>query len=386
MNENLISITESVSVNFADYIRQKKNITKLHIGDPDFKTHPNILIESTKTLNSDRISYGASRGLKSLRNELSFKLLNENNIFTNPDENILITHGAVHAVNIAIKAILNQGDECIIIEPYWLAYRNNVILAGGKPIIIKNNGKFDLDVDEIKKYINKKTKLIIINSPNNPSGSVYNKLKLKELGKIAKENNLFVLSDEVYESIVFDKNVHYSIASEASCFNNIISVFSFSKKYSMTGWRVGYLVAAKEILNNILKLSQFSITCMSIINQKAALSALKDPEVNIYANHMRKEYERRKNLILNCIKDTWIESNIYIPSGTFYMLINISKFNLSSLDFVKNIVDNYKVSFTPGIAFGQNMDSFIRLCYVCSDDDIKIAVNALININKKICH
>ena len=261
-----------------------------------------------------------------------------------------------------------------------------MILAGGKPVIIKNIGKFDLDIDEIKKYINKKTKLIIINSPNNPSGSVYDKLQLKELGKIAKENDLFILSDEVYESIVFDKNVHYSIASDKTCFNNIISVFSFSKKYSMTGWRVGYLVASKEILNNILKLSQFSITCMSIINQKAALSALTDPEVSIYAKYMMKEYERRKDLILKLIKGTWMESNIYIPSGTFYMLINISKFNLSSFDFVKKIVDDYNVSFTPGIAFGENMDNFIRLCYVCSDKNIKIAINSLIKLNEKICH
>ena len=306
MNKNLLSISESVSVNFADYVREKdKNyqpIVKLHIGEPDFDIHKNIIVESNKNLNTEKISYCNSRGLKLLREQLSVKLLNQNNIFADSEKNILVTHGAVHAINITIKAILNHGDECIIIEPYWLSYRNNVILSGGIPVIVNSElDKFDLNIEKISKYISNKTKLLIINSPNNPSGTVYEKSKLNKLAQLAKKNNFFIISDEVYESIVFKGKKHYSIASNKSYFNNIISVFSFSKKYSMTGWRIGYLAASKEIIEQIIKLSQFSVTCISSITQKAAINALRDPEVNKYAMYMKSEYERRKDLILKLV-------------------------------------------------------------------------------------
>jgi len=388
MNKNLTSISESVSVNFADYIRKKDKkdqpIVKLHIGEPDFDIHNNIIIESNKNLNTEKILYCNSRGLKSLREQISKKLFNINNISADPEKNILITHGAVHAINIAIKAILNHGDECIIIEPYWLAYQTNVILSGGTPIIVNSEpDKFDLNIEKISKHISNKTKLLIINSPNNPSGTVYEKSKLNKLAQLAKENNFFIISDEVYESIVFDGKKHYSIASNKPYFNNIISVFSFSKQYSMTGWRIGYLSASKELIDQILKLSQFSVTCISSITQKAAITALKDPEVNEYAIHMKSEYERRKDLILKIVKGTWLEKNIIIPSGTFYVLINISKFKLSSFELSKKIIDLYNVSFTPGIAFGKNMDHFIRLCFVSSDINIKKGIKALIELNNK---
>ena len=388
MLDHLSKIKQSYSVAFADYVRSKeqegRKIVKMQTGDPDFKTHDVIVEAAQKALNGGDTKYCDSRGLITLRRAISEKLLISNHIIADPQNNILVTHGAVHGICMAIRALVNPGDECIILEPYWRSYEANVILAGGVPIIVKTNPskQFQLESFEILKKITLKTRLIILNSPNNPSGAVYTPEELKSIAKIAAEKGIYIISDEVYESIVFNGAFHYSIASDPAVFNMVISVFSFSKTHAMTGWRIGYLSAAKEVIDEIIKLSQFSITSISPFSQQAALAALQNTEAIVYSKMMSSEYENRRDFILNMIKGTWLEDFATIPLGTFYVLIDISSTGKKSLELAMQIVDDSNVSFTPGIAFGDSMDNYLRLCFATSMENIEYAINALLKFSR----
>jgi aspartate aminotransferase len=388
MLDYLSKIKQSYSVAFADYVRSKeqegRKIVKMQTGDPDFKTHEIIVEAAQKALNNGDTKYCDSRGLIALRKAISEKLLVSNHIIADPQNNILVTHGAVHGIGMAIRALVNLGDECIILEPYWRSYEANVILAGGVPVIVKTNPskQFQLESGEILKKITPKTKLIILNSPNNPSGAVYAPDELKSIAKIAAEKGIYIISDEVYESIVFDGAIHYSIASDPAVFNWVISVFSFSKTHAMTGWRIGYLSAAKEVIDEIIKLSQFSITSLSPFSQQAALAALQNTEVIDYSKMMSSEYANRRDYILGMINGTWLEDFATIPFGTFYVLIDISSTGKKSLELAMQIVDDSNVSFTPGIAFGDSMDNYLRLCFATSMENIEYAINALLILSR----
>lgn len=386
MFKNLFLIKESHSVAFADFVRSRESlghkIIKMQTGDPDFDTHPAIISAATCALTSGQTKYSDSRGLMDLRKALVEKLVRENNIQISPKENILVTHGAVHAVNMAIRAIINFQDECIIIEPFWRAYEANVILCGGTPIIVKavKNDKFQLNAENIINKFSSRTKLIIINTPNNPSGAVYSKVELDKLAYAAKSKGIYILSDEVYETVIFGEKKHYSVASNLDVNDSIISVFSFSKTFSMTGWRIGYVVAPKKIIDQMLKLSQFSITSLSPFNQIGAFAALTDYNSQNYKEFMRNEYEKRKSLIQSLIEGTWLEDACVIPDGTFYLLIDMSRFGLKSLDLAKKIVEISNISFSPGIAFGNEMDEYLRMCFATSCENIELAIDVLLNL------
>ena len=306
MLNNLLRIKQSYSVAFADFVRAQeaagKKIIKMQTGDPDFATHDKVVTEAIKNLTAGNTKYCDSRGLMSLRQALAQKLAKENNILVSAEENILITHGAIHGVNIAIKALINEGDECIILEPYWRAYEANVIVAGGVPVILNTlDNLFQLDADQILDRLTPSTKLIIINTPNNPSGAIYDKNELLKLAKGAAAKGIYILSDEVYETITFNGKEHYSMASDISVFDYVISAYSFSKTHAMTGWRLGFIVASKTLIDEFLKLSQFSITSLATFSQMAALAALSEADVQHYSESMRAEYESRKNHIIKMI-------------------------------------------------------------------------------------
>ncbi len=230
---NLGLIQQSYSVAFADFVRESeaegRKIIKMQTGDPDFATHPKIVAAAHTALLSGETKYCDSRGLLSLREALAKKLVYKNNLFVSAKNNILITNGAVHGIAMAIRAILNPGEECIIIEPYWRAYEANVILAGGTPVIVQGNHEKDfmLEADRVLERITSRTKIIIINSPNNPSGAVYKREELSKLVRGAAERGVYVISDEVYEALLFDGNKHFSPASDPEIFEWIISIFSF---------------------------------------------------------------------------------------------------------------------------------------------------------------
>lgn len=386
MFSNLVNIGQSFSVAFADRVRSIESeglqIVKMQTGDPDFATHPNTVAAATTSMVEGETHYCDSRGISDLRRNLARKLRADNAINCDPKDNILVTQGAVHGISMAIRAVIDSGDECIIIEPYWRAYEMDVLLAGGAPVFVrtcKEKG-FQIVAEEIIQQVTPRTKAIVINTPNNPSGAVYKKEELVKLAKAAANLGIYLISDEVYESITFLDNQHYSIASDPSVFDWTISAFSFSKTYAMTGWRIGYLVASKSVIDELLKLSQFSVTSITTFSQKAASLALMDPDVQVYVESMRKSYEERRNRIEGLVKGTWLEEAMILPQGTFYCLIDISRFAHSSLEFATKILESEKVAFTPGIAFGDGMNSYLRMCFANSHENIEKAVGALIRI------
>lgn len=389
MNSNVLKIQQSHTVAFADFVRtlerDGRKVIKMQTGDPDFATHPKVVLAAHQAMLQNQTKYCESRGLLSLRSALAIKLAEYNEIYASPDEHILVTHGAVHGIGMAIRALITPGDECIICEPFWRSYQMNVILAGGTPVIVKTSPQmaFQLESKKILSKITTRTKAIVINTPNNPSGAVYERSELVKLASGAAARGIFIISDEVYESLIFDGNRHYSVASDPEVFDWTISAFSFSKTYAMTGWRMGYLVASKLVIDEMLKLSQFSVTSLSPFSQLAALEALNNKEVCDYAEDMRFEYEKRRNKIFAAIIGTWLEEAMTCPEGTFYALIDTSRFGMPSFELAKKIVDFAGVAFTPGIAFGDGMDGYLRMCFATSDENIELAIDALIQAERK---
>lgn len=379
-------IEQSFSVAFADFVRAKeregRRIVKMQTGDPDFPTHPEIVKTACQAMAAGETKYCDSRGLLVLREGLSNKLFSSNGIQASAKYDILVTQGAVHGIAIAIRALVNPGNEVIILEPFWRAYEANVILAGGTPVIVRTDPKknFQLDANLVLKRITNRTKAIIINTPNNPSGAVYKRVELQQLAKGAAERGVYVISDEVYEALTFGNAKHYSVASDPDVHDFTVSVFSFSKSHAMTGWRIGYLVANKALIGECLKLSQFSVTSLSPFSQLAALTALTDQRVSAYSEHMRAEYESRRNYIVAQVQHTWLEKAMLIPEGTFYALIDITSFGARSLEFASRVVDAGGVSLTPGIAFGDGMDGYLRMCFATSKENIDEALGVLIQI------
>lgn len=374
----------SYSVNFADYVRdlemQGMDIIKLQTGDPFFPTHPSIIQRASSAMKSGRTKYCDSRGLPQFREAIS-KKLQSTNLITAGEKNILVTHGAIQGLSVVLRYLLNKGDECIILEPFWRAYEANIKINQGTPKIINlcSGNNFDLDIAKIEAQISSKTKAIIINTPNNPSGSVYKAEELQKLYDLAVKEDIYIISDEVYESITFDTNHHFSIGSIEELPDRVISLFSFSKTYSMTGWRIGYISASIEMINELLKYNQFNITSIPEFGQLACLEAMQSVESTSYVSEMNNYYTQNRDLLINSISGTWLEQITTIPQGSFYSLLKFNNDQSDPLDLAKKIVRDINVSLTPGIAFGDNMTSFLRLCFACERVILEKALDRLIN-------
>lgn len=383
MYSKLLNISQSTSVSFADYVRgleeEGRDIIKMQTGDPDFPTHQTVIKQAQEAIAAGQTKYCDSRGLLVLREALAKKLKEENKITADPSREILVTHGAVHGIGLVIRALVGPGDEVILCEPLWRAYQADILLAGATPVIVRLEPEqgFQLEADRVLAVITPNTRAIIINTPNNPSGAVYDEKQLRRLALGAAEFGIFLICDEVYENILFDDHQHYSPRSEIEIAKWVIGVFSFSKTHAMTGWRIGYLVADRAIVDQLLKLSQFSVTSLAPFSQLAALVALKDPAAQAYAEEMRSAYEARRNLLALHSNNSWLEQAITLPQGTFYALIDCRKFGLSSTELAKLIVDRWGIAFTPGIAFGDSMDGYLRVCFATSKENVISSMKVL---------
>lgn len=388
MDSKLLNISQSISVSFADYVRrleaEGRALIKMQTGDPDFPTHEAVIKKAQEAITGGQTKYCDSRGLLVLREALAEKLREKNNITADPLREILVTHGAVHGIGLVIRALVEPGDEVILCEPFWRVYRADIVLAGAIPVTIRLDGEkgFQLEAEEVLAAISPKTQAIIINSPNNPSGAVYDKEQLRRLALGAAERGVFLICDEVYENILFDDQQHYSPRSDINLAKWIISVFSFSKTHAMTGWRIGYVVADGALVDELLKLSQFSVTSLAPFSQIAALAALTNSEAQAYSEQMLATYEARRNFIARRSIGSWLEQAITPPSGTFYALVDCREFGLNSTELAQLIVDRWGVAFTPGIAFGNSMDGYLRLCFATSESNIAQALEALKCLSK----
>jgi aspartate/methionine/tyrosine aminotransferase len=373
LNQRLSQVKESVTIQISDMVceleRHGRDIIKLQTGDPDFATPPVLIEAASKAMRDGYTHYTTSRGLLDLRNVLSEKLYKDNNIQANPDTEILITHGAAHAIFITMQALLEPGDEVLLIEPYYISYASSIKIAGGVPITVKTDPAlgFSIDIDKLSDSITNRSKVLILNSPCNPTGVVLNHNELERVSRLAIKHDLYVLCDDVYEKFIYNGLKHKSMATMPNMRERTITINSLSKTFAMTGWRIGYLTASAVIVIQILKVLQYSATCIAPFTQKAAIVALSSPEIDDYIEMMRKIYFQRSQVGLSEIsKIDGIKA--MSPQGAFYMMVDISKFNRNSTDFAFKLLKEDKVAVVPGAAFGKSSEGWIRLTFAVSEN------------------
>lgn len=390
MNNNLSKKNGAISpsVTLAITAKAKKmkadgiDIVSFGAGEPDFKTPDHIRNAAIKVIEEGNIGYTASAGLPALKEAICEKLREDNNLDYTP-ENIVVSNGAKHSIYNALQAICNPGDEVIIPVPYWVSYPEMVKMADAKPVFVETleeNG-FKYTPENLLNAINDKTKAIFLNSPSNPTGTVYTEQEIKAIAEIAIQNNIYVISDEIYEKLIYDGK-HISIASLGEDIKKLTIVINgMSKAYAMTGWRIGYLAADKEITKIITNIQSHATSNPNTIAQYASIEALKGDQEPI--DNMIKAFDKRRQYMAGRINN--IENlSCQMPKGAFYVMVNISKligknlggYNIgSSMDFAEYLLDTAKVAVIPGSGFGT--DNYIRLSYATSLENIEEGLNRI---------
>lgn len=359
-----------------------KRIIHLEIGRPDFDTPQVIKDACYKSIEKGNVFYTSNYGTMELRTAIAEKLKKENGMDYDPTE-VLVTIGVGEATYDAFGAFLQEGDEVLVPDPVWLNYIHVPNFFGAKPVAyhLKEENDFQLDMEEVKSLITDKTKMIVLITPNNPTGGVLSRDTLEELSKLVIEKDLMVLSDEIYEKLVFDDVEHVSIASLPGMRDRTITLNGFSKAYSMTGWRLGYMAAPKAVIQAAVRMHQYINTCASSFVQEAAITALKEAEPDV--QEMVKEYQRRRDYVVDAINK--IEGlSCRKPKGAFYIFVNIKKLGMTSMEVAEYLLEKAGVAMVPGSAFGESGEGYIRLSYANSYenlveacDKIKEAVEAL---------
>lgn len=366
------SITLGITAKAKELKEQGVDIVSFGAGEPDFNTPKNIILAAVKAMEEGKTKYTATSGIIELRKAICNKFSKDNNLSYNPSQ-IVVSTGAKQSLANSFMAILNSGDEVIIPTPYWVSYPELVQLADGKPVIIEtkeeNNYKYTLE--ELENAVTDKTKAILINSPNNPTGTIYSREELVELALFAKKYDLIIISDEIYEKLVYDNEKHVSIASlSEDAYKRTIVINGFSKSYAMTGWRIGYSASSDEIAKLMVSIQSHMTSNVNSITQYAAIEALNGPQDDI--KKMIVEFEKRKNFMVE--KLATIENlSIIEPKGAFYVMIDVSRYYgkainenkiTNSLEFSAELLEEENVAVIPGIAFG--VDNYIRLSYATS--------------------
>lgn len=369
------SATLAVNKKAKELIAEGKDVINLSVGEPDFDTPDIIKRAGIEAIKEGFTKYTEAKGIKELRVAISEKLERENNLKYDPD-NIVVSNGAKHSLFNTFLAILNPGDEVIIPAPYWVSYPPMVEIAGGKPVICRWNEKFKIDTDELKKLINKRTKALILNTPSNPTGIVYTKKELEEIAEIIVKNKILCISDEVYEKILYETE-HISIASLSEEVKKLtVVVNGVSKTFAMTGWRIGYIAAEKEIADAVGKIQSQTTSAPSSISQKASLSALKAGK-DVYSE-MVEEFRKRRDFL---IKNISSEVKFPVPQGAFYLFFSFK--NMDGFTFAQRLLEEKFVAVVPGVSFGA--ENYVRISFATSLENLKKAIeriNEFIEENK----
>jgi aminotransferase len=363
----------------------KEDVVDLGYGEPDFITPSHIREAAKKAIDEGFTHYVLPvEGLKELREAISKKLSTDNGIAADPKSEVLVTSGVQAAINVVMLTLVEPGDEVIMPEPYYYSHPLGVILAGGVPVYtpLKEDRGFRIDPDDVKDRVTPKTKAIIYISPNCPTGSVFVKEDLKRIADIAFENKMFIVTDEIYEKLVYDGEKHLSIGSFPEVKDQTISMFGFSKAYAMTGWRIGYLTANSNLVKNFIELHGQITICANSIAQKAALAALTGSQDCV--EEMRAEYEERRNIITRGLNR--LNVRCQYPKGSFYIYANISELGISGFEFAKRLAAEARVIGYPGTAFTTDKSGpdYIRFAYTKTADGLKEAVERISAVIKKI--
>jgi len=359
-----------------DRVKKFDNVINLGIGDPDFHTDTHIIDMAFEEVKKKHYThYTSTPGFIELREALA-KQISDNDRIAVKTEEVIITPGAQNALTNVLFTLLDPGDEVLVPDPYYPSYISQIALTGAKPIFVptfeKNN--FKLDDKEIERRITNKTKLIIINSPNNPTGAVLEREDLEKIARVISKRNLMVISDEAYKDMVFNDINYLSIANLSGMRERTVIVRSFSKSYAMTGWRVGYAVASEEIINNMAKFSGYTLSCPPAISQRAALAALKSSKDIIL--EMRDEYRKRRDFTVKSLNSIHGVSCI-LPKGTFYVFPNIKLTGKTSEKIYDELLVKSKVAVIPGSAFGTQGEGYLRIACTVSIEKLQEAMKRI---------
>ncbi|MEM3616741.1 MAG: pyridoxal phosphate-dependent aminotransferase [Candidatus Bathyarchaeia archaeon] len=381
--ERLKSLKPSGIRRFFVLAKELPDIINLSVGEPDFIPPIHVLEEGWKATLAGKTHYAPTNGIPELREALVEKAYREYGLQCDPNSEVLVTVGGTEAISLALMALVNPGDEVLILNPGFVCYEPSVRLAGGIPVsipILEENG-FKPSVNDVTSLITGKSRVMILNYPNNPTGTVLSYDELMSLAKIAVERDLIVISDEVYEKIIYDGERHYCLATFPGMRERTLVVNSFSKTYAMTGLRVGYVYGPKELIAPLWLCHQYFVACVDTFAQYAALAALKGPQD--FVKEMVAELDRRRRFVFKRLNEIGGFS-CDLPKGAFYMFPSIKAFNMSSEDFAQFLLNKARVATVPGSAFGSYGEGYIRLSYAAAYKQLEEAFNRIENAVKKL--
>lgn len=353
---------------FFDVVREMPDAISLGVGEPDFDTPYSVREEGIYALEKGRTFYTSNAGLKELREEISRYLMRKYSLDYDADNEIMVTVGGSEAIDIALRCMVDPGDEVLIPTPCYVSYLPCAIMADAVPKVIelKAENQFKLTRQELIDSITDKTKILMLAFPNNPTGAIMTREELEELVPVIIEHDLYVISDEIYSELTYD-NKHCSIASLPGMKERTVTINGFSKAFAMTGWRLGYACAPKEIMKQMIKLHQFAIMCAPTNSQFAAIEALRNCDDDV--DRMVEAYNQRRRFLLNSFKEMGIDC--FEPFGAFYVFPSIAKFGMTSEEFANRLLREQKLAVVPGTAFGECGEGFVRISYAYSIENLK---------------
>lgn len=366
---------------FFDIVNEMDDAISLGVGEPDFDTPWHIREEGIYSLEKGRTFYTSNAGLNDLKIEISKYLDRRFDLKYDPSGEIMVTVGGSEAIDGALRAMLDEGDEVILPQPSYVSYKPCIVLADGVPVIVelKEENDFKLTREQLEEAVTDRTKILIMPFPNNPTGAIMTREELQPIVDFVIEHDLFVISDEIYSELTYS-GTHASIGAFPGMKERTIVINGFSKSYAMTGWRLGYACGPKNILDQILKIHQFAIMCAPTTSQYAAIEALRHGDEDV--EKMRNEYDRRRRFLLNAFDEMGIEC--FEPFGAFYMFPSIKKFGMSSDEFATRLLKEEKIAVVPGTAFGDCGEGFLRISYAYSIADLKAALERIEKFIEKI--
>ena len=374
LSDKMMDIKPSGIRKFFDLVQEMPDAISLGVGEPDFDTPWHIREEGIFSLERGRTFYTSNAGLLELREAISRYLQRKQKLEYDPRHEVLVTVGGSEGIDLALRAMLNPGDEVILPEPCYVSYLPCIKLADGVPVTIdlQEKNEFKLTSEELLNAITDKTKILILSYPNNPTGAIMTRSDLEPLVKIIKEKDLFVISDEIYSELTYQMD-HCSIASFPGMRERTIVINGFSKSFAMTGWRLGFAVGPENILQQMTKIHQFAIMAAPTTSQYAAVEAMDNGDEDVEL--MRKSYNQRRRFLLNEFKEMGLKC--FEPRGAFYMFPCIKEFGLTSEEFANRVLQEEKVAVIPGTAFGDSGEGFLRVSYAYSIEELKEALGRM---------
>lgn len=374
LSKKIVQVKPSGIRKFFDLVSEMDDVISLGVGEPDFDTPWHIRDEGIYSLEKGKTFYTSNSGLKELKSEIAKYIKRTQNVDYDPAHEIMVTVGGSEAIDVALRAMIDEGDEVLIPQPSYVSYEPCAFLAGAKPVIInlKAENEFKLTAKEIEDACTDKTKILILPFPNNPTGSIMEKEELEKIAKVIIEKDLYVLSDEIYAELTY-KGKHVSITTIEGMKERTVLINGFSKSYAMTGWRLGYACAPQKILEQMLKIHQYAIMCAPTTSQYAAVEALKNGDKDV--EEMRRSYNHRRRFLMNAFREMGLEC--FEPFGAFYVFPCIKEFGMTSEEFATKFLMEEKVATVPGTAFGDSGEGFLRISYAYSLETLKTAMQKL---------